>query len=146
MATKISQRILYLMATKAVDFANDSFIIILMQSGFVFNITTHKTYANVSASELGTAYGYTVKTKALTGVTVTQDDTLWQLRVTWANPQWTASGGAIGPVSGAIIIDDTVANDPIVEYIDFGGDNTEPDGGVFTIANIKFQIETDAPG
>ncbi len=143
MATKVSQSILYRLATKLVDFANDSFIIILMNTGFVYNRATHLLYANVSANELATANGYTQKTKVLTGVVVAQDDALYKLTVTWSNPQWTASGGSIGPAAGAFILDDTVANDPLVQYIDFGGDKTEPDGGVFTITNPKFEIATD---
>jgi len=142
MATRVSQGILYLMGTKAVDFENDEFIIILMGTGFIFNRASHFEYLDVSASELPTLYGYTQFTKVLTGVTVTQNNTLFKLTVTWANPQWVANGGSIGPASGAIIIDNTVQYDPIVGYIDFGGDKTEPDGGTFTIANPTFEIST----
>ena len=140
MASTASNKIKYLLATKAIDFLNDSFKIILMASGFVFNKDTHHGYADVSASELATGYGYTRNTKTLAGVAVTEDDTDDRCEVTWSNVTWTASGGAIGPTPGAIIFDDTVTDDPIVGYIDFGGEQTQADGGVATISSVEVRI------
>ena len=139
MATVPSNHIKYLLATKVIDFLNDTFIIILMDSGFVFNIDTHENYAQVSGSELDTANGYTVKTKTLAGVGVAEDDSADKAIVTWNNVVWTASGGSITS-SGAIIIDDTAANDPVVGYIDFSGDQTVLDTGTFTISNVTFEL------
>jgi len=133
----------YLLATKAIDFSADSFKIILMATGFVFNADTHHGYADVSASELATGYGYTRNTKTLAGVAVTEDDTDNRTEVTWTNVTWTASGGAIGPTPGAIIFDDTVTTptaDPIIGYIDFGGEQTQADGGVATISAVEVRI------
>jgi hypothetical protein len=140
MSNQASNHIKYLLATKQIDFANDTFIIILMQSGFVFNKDTHEEYADVSGNELATANGYTQFSKTLAGVAVTEDDTDDRCEVTWSNPTWTAVGGAIGPASGAIILDDTVANDPVVGYIDFGGDYTQVDGGTATVINPEVRI------
>lgn len=140
MTTEIANHIKYLLATKAIDFANDTFKIILMQTGFTFNEDTHEDYADVSGSELATANGYTAGGFTLTGVTVTEDDVDDRTEVTWNNATWTASGGAIGPSPGAIIYDDTVTDDPIVQYIDFGGDQTQADGGTATISNIETRI------
>jgi hypothetical protein len=140
MVTTASNKIKYLLATKAINFAIDSFKIILMASGFVFNKDTHHGYADVVASELPTGYGYTQNTKVLAGVVVTEDDTDDRTEVTWTNASWTAAGGSIGPTPGAIIFDDTVAGDPIVEYIDFGGNQVQVDGGIATISNIEFRI------
>lgn len=140
MASTASNKIKYLLATKAIDFLNDSFKIILMQSGFVFNKDTHHQYSDVSASELSTGNGYTANSKTLAGVAVTEDDTDDRTEITWSNVTWTASGGSIGPTPGAIIFDDTVANDPIVGYIDFGGDQTQADGGTATISNVEVRI------
>jgi hypothetical protein len=130
----------YLLATKAIDFANDQFKIILMKSGFSFNKDSHALYADVSASELATNYGYTQKDKVLASVSVTEDDTDDCCYVTWANPTWTASGGDIGPAAGACIIDETVANDPIVGYIDFGTDYTQADGGTASLSGVGVKI------
>ncbi len=140
MATEVSNKIKYLLATGAIDFSSDSFKIILMQSGFTFNKDTHHQYSDVSASELGTGNGYTANSKTLAGVSVTEDDTDDRTEVTWSNVTWTASGGAIGPTPGAIIFDDTHADDAIVGYIDFGGDQTQADGGVATISGIELRI------
>ena len=146
MSSVPSNKLKFLLASKIIDFANDLFIIILMQSEFVFDKDTHHGYADVSASELATANGYTVKTKALTGVAVTEDDTNDRCSVTWSNVVWVASGGAIGPTPGAIIFDDTVVasgvtvDDPIIGYIDFNGNQTQYDGGSATISNIELRI------
>ena len=143
MASTASNKMKYLLATKAIDFSADSFKIILMASGFVFNADTHHGYADVSASELANGYGYTRNTKTLSGVAVTEDDTDNRCEVTWSNVTWTASGGAIGPTPGAIIFDDTVTTptaDPIIGYIDFGGEQTQADGGVATISGVEVRI------
>ena len=143
MASTASNKIKYLLAKKVIDFSADSFKIILMASGFTFNKDTHHGYADVSANELATGYGYTQNTKVLAGVTVTEDDTDDRTEVTWTNPTWTASGGSIGPTPGAIVFDDTVTTptaDPIVGYIDFGGEQTQVDGGIATISNVEFRI------
>ena len=146
MATTPSNKLKFLLASKIIDFANDSFKIILMASGFVFDKDTHHGYANVSAYELATGYGYTQNTKTLGTATVTEDDTDDRCEITWSNPTWTASGGSIGPTPGAIIFDDTVAAagvtiaDPVIGYIDFGGEQTQADGGVATIGDIEVRI------
>lgn len=143
MATAASNKLKYLLASKIIDFANDSFKIILMGTGFTFDKDTHHGYADVSASELSTGNGYTANTKTLAGVAVTEDDTDDRCEITWSNVTWTASGGAIGPSPGAIIYDDTVTTptgDPIIGYIDFGGDQTQADGGTATISNIEVRI------
>lgn len=146
MASTVSNKVKFLLASKIIDFANDSFKIILMQSGFVFNKDTHHGYADVSASELATGNGYTANTKTLGASTVTEDDTDDRCEITWANVTWVASGGAIGPTPGAIIYDDTVVAagvtvaDPIVGYIDFGGEQTQADGGTATISALEFRI------
>jgi len=143
MASTLANKIRYALATKQIDFANDSFKIILMGTGFTFNKDTHHGYADVSASELSTGNGYTQNTKTLAGVTVTENDTTDLTEITWDNVVWTASGGSIGPTPGAIIFDDTPTTpqaDPLVGYIDFGGEQTQADGGAATIANPKVTI------
>jgi len=140
MANQAANHLKYLLATGVIDFSLDSFKIILMESGFIFNKDTHHNYADVLASELATGFGYTQGAKVLAGVVVTEDDTNDRTEVTWTNPSWTAAGGDIGPASGAIIYDDTVANDPIVGYIDFSGDYTQADGGIATLGSVGVRI------
>ena len=143
MSTEAANKLKYALATKQIDFANDVFKIILMADGFVFNKDTHHGYADVSASELANANGYSTGGNTLAGVAVTEDDTDDRTEVTWNNTQWTASGGSIGPTPGAIIFDDTPSTpqaDPIVGYIDFSGNQTQADGGVATISNVEVRI------
>ncbi len=140
MATEASNKIKYLLATKVIDFANDVFKIALMATGFTFNKDTHHGYADISGNELATANGYTAGGNTLAGVGVVEDDTDDRTEVTWNNTTWNAAGGSIGPSPGAIIYDDTAADDPIVGYIDFGGDQTQADGGTATISSIEFRL------
>jgi hypothetical protein len=146
MASTASNKLKFLLASKIIDFANDSFKIILMDTGFTFNKDTHHGYADVSASELATGFGYTQNTKTLAGVAVTEDDTDDRCEITWSNVTWTAAAGSIGPTPGAIIFDDTVTAggvtvaDPIIGYIDFGGEQTQADGGTATISSIEVRI------
>jgi hypothetical protein len=117
-----------------------SFKIILMNNSFTFNEDNHGLYANVSSSELATAYGYTQATKSLGTLTVARNDTDNSINVTYNPVSWTAVNGNIGPSNGAIIYDDTHADDLIIGYIDFGGPQTTYDGGVFSISlgTLKF--------
>jgi hypothetical protein len=143
MATIVSNKLTFLLAKKVIDFSADVFKIILMGSGFVFNVDTHAGYADVSGSELPTGNGYTAGGVTLAGVAVTQDDVDDRTEITWTNASWTASGGDIGPSPGAIIYDDTPTTpvaDPIIGYIDFGGNQSQPAGGVATIASIEVRI------
>lgn len=143
MATEAANKIKYALATKQIDFANDTFKIILMATGFTFNKDTHHGYADVSGSELANGNGYSTGGNTLAGVAVTEDDVDDRTEVTWSNTSWSASGGSIGPSPGAIIYDDTPTSpqaDPIVGYIDFDGEQTQADGGVATIANVEVRI------
>jgi hypothetical protein len=139
MSSKLANNFLEQLLKKEIDFDADDFKIILMASGFVFNRVTHAEYADVSGSELATAYGYTAGGLSLSGVAVSQDDTANAGVVTWGNASWTISGGNI-TASGAIIYDDTHASDHIVGYIDFGGDQTCLDGGVASVATPTVRI------
>jgi hypothetical protein len=139
MANTLSNKIKFLMGTAAVNFSTDAHKICLMASGFTFDKDAHHAYSSVSSSELGSGNGYTTGGASLTLSSITEDDTNDRLEVIWANVTWTASGGAIGPTPGAVVYNDTHAADAIVGYIDFGGDQTEADGGTATISNIKFR-------
>jgi len=140
MATVASDKIKYLLATKQIDFANDVFKIALMTSGFTYDRVNHNNYSDISGSELSSGNGYTAGGETLAGVAVTRNDTDNWTSITWNNVSWTASGGPIGPTPGAAIYDDTHTDKPVVGYIDFGGDQTQADGGVATIANPEVRI------
>lgn len=132
MASKLANNFLEQILKKEIDFDADTFKIILVAAGYVFNRVTHVAYSDVSASELTTQYGYIAGGATLAGVTVEQNDTLNAGTVTWNNVTWTASGGDL-VASGAIIYDDTTAIKFVIGYIDFGGTQTTANGGTATI-------------
>ena len=144
MATEASNKIKFLLATGVIDFspAADVFKIIFMADGFTFDKDNHEVYGDVAGNELINGNGYATGGNVLGGVVVTEDDVDDRTEITWNNSAWTATGGPIGPSPGAIIYDDTVAVPlkPIVGYIDFGGNQTQADGGVATIANPEVRI------
>ena len=124
----------------------DTYKIILMQDGFTFDNTTDFAYANVSASELVTAYGYTAGGITLTGITVTVTQGSNLAKLAWTNAQFSASGGAL-ITSGAIIYNDSTDTgsgddytDAIVMYIDAGGTLTATDGTPLVIHDIYLTI------
>ncbi len=138
MGNEVSNHFKYQEGIKLVDFANDVFKIRLMNNTFTFDKDTDATWADISASELTAGNGYSAGGATLAGVSVSEDDTGDQLKVTWNNQSWTASGGSIGPSNGAAIVDDTTADDTVVGFIDFGSAQTVADGGNFTIINLEF--------
>jgi hypothetical protein len=142
MANEAANRLKYLMAQGDIDFTNgaDVFIIILMASGFVFNAGLHHQYSEVVANELPTANGYVRGTMVLLNVVVTENDPDDRTEIVWDNVTWTAAGGAIGPSPGAIIYDQTDPNDSLVGFIDFGGDQSQADGGTVTIINPEVRV------
>ena len=125
----------------------DTFKLILMQTGFVFNPVTHNSYADVSASELATGSGYTAGGVTLSGVDISYDSVEDRLETTWANVTINASGGTL-VTSGAIIFDDSTDtgssddySDAIVSYKDAGGDITAVDGTPIIITNVMETVE-----
>lgn len=140
MANKVANNLKYFLLKKEIDFDADVFKIVLMNSSFIFDPDTHEEYADVSGDELGTANGYTAGGYTLAGVAVTRSDPNDRVDVTWDNPFWVASGGAIGPSKGAVIYDDTHANNVIVGFIDFGSPYSQADGGTLTINGVTVRL------
>ena len=139
MASAASNKIKQLLLKGDIDFDSDSFIIILMKPSFSFDIDSHENYSDVSASEVDTAFGYTQGTKSVTiDGSVVMDTANDRGYVNFNNVTWTATGTIVA--LGAIIYDDTVANDPIVGYIDFASNQTVLNGGTFTISNMQVEL------
>ena len=138
MASAIANNWKELLAGGVPNYSSDTFKGILMQPGFTFDKDNHEEYADISAQECPTLYGYTVGGQAMSGVSVTNDPVLDRTRIEWNNLSWSVSGGNL-QAAGMIIIDDTIGSpdvDPIVGYIDFGGTKTTYAGGTFTVANL----------
>lgn len=140
MASLTANRFKTLVAYGLNDFSTHTYKICLMDRDYVFNRVTHETYADISAFELPTLYGYTVGGQTLAGVVLTQNDVLNALIVSWTNAAWTAAAGDL-EAGGAIVYNDSIAApiaDPVVGFIDFGAALRTLDGGVFTLTNITF--------
>jgi len=123
-----------------IDFDTDTVKCALMASGFTFDKDAHATWADVSADELAEGNGYTSGGNTLTLSSIAEDDTNDRAEVTYNDTEWIASGGNIGPTPGAILYDDTTADDTVIGYIDFGGDKTAQDGQKLIIKNIRIRI------
>jgi hypothetical protein len=146
MANYTSDLFKYKLLTALVNFTSNVFKARLMTTGFAFNRATHQKWADCSASELTSAYGYTTGGVTLAGVAVTENTSTHKCTVTWSNPAWTASGGSIGPTAGLMVIDDTDADDVIVMYCPFTPEQTQPTGGTFTVTGVEYdQVDTVTP-
>ncbi len=119
----------------ALDMDNDTFKCMLTLTGYSPNFETHTNKSDVTNEASGT--GYTAGGETLTSVAMTSssDGTgtiKWDADdVSWANSTLTA-------VTGAVIYDDTVTNDRLIAYIDFGGS--------FSTTSGTFQIQWNASG
>jgi hypothetical protein len=99
---------------------------------------TKDTTVYTNTNELSSVNGYTQNDKAVTGATLTQNDTDDVVQFDIADITWTASGGAIGPASGCLIYDAT-NNSGCVYLIDFAAAKTADSG-------TDFKITIDASG
>jgi hypothetical protein len=138
MATELSDEYKYLTQMKIINLDTDTIKLILMAPGFTFLPGTHVVLADVVASELPTANGYTAGGQTLANSTVTKDTSLHQSKTTFDNVIWTVITSTL-TARGAIIYDDTVASpvvDPIIGYLDFGDNVATLVGGTFTVAKI----------
>ena len=140
MATEWSNHCKYMVAKKHVDFESDSIKVILMDATYTWNKDTDATYADISAHELATGFGYTQNATTLANAVITEDDTNDRMECVYDDVTWAASGGNIGPTVGAIFYDDTTSDDTIVGFLDFGSAQTAADGSNLVIQNIKIQI------
>lgn len=115
---------------------------LLMATGFVFNIDTHDGYGDISASELANGNGYVTGGATMAGYALAVDDVNDRADATWNNVVWTATGGSIGPSPAAVpyVDSDVVTPDVNVGDIAFGSDQTATDGGTFTISGPTVRV------
>jgi len=117
--------------------ASDTYLITLY-SAFAFDATaTTKAAAEIGATQISTANGYTQNSKALTGVSIVSYATNGA-RFTFSDVEWSATGSGI-TASHALICNNTDANAPPLAHIGFGESITAP-------ADVPFIIRPAAAG
>ena len=117
------------------DTTADRFKVMLVTSAYTPDFGTHDFKADVTNEVSGT--GYSAGGNSLTSVTCTQSGgtiTFDADDVTWTSSTITARG--------AVVYDDSLVNDPLICYIDFGADKSSSSGdfvlsfnasGIFTL-------------
>ena len=117
------------------DTTADRFKVMLVTSAYTPDFGTHDFKVDVTNEVSGT--GYSAGGESLTSVTLTQSGgtiTFDAADVTWASSTITARG--------AVVYDDSIVNDPLICYIDFGADKSSSAGdfvlsfnasGIFTL-------------
>ena len=117
------------------DTTADRFKVMLVTSSYTPDFGTHDFKADVTNEVSGT--GYDAGGKSLTSVTLTQSGgtiTFDAADLTWASSTITARA--------AVVYDDSLTNDPLICYIDFGADKSSSAGdfvlsfnasGIFTL-------------
>lgn len=139
----------YLFGKRDIKFHSDSFRCILMQSGFMFDVDSHETLSDVSASELASGNGYLTGGQEVgrylspdlsSAYKWYRDDSLNASNIKFLRTTWKASGGSIGPVQAAILYDDTLTGDPIVCCLQLSSGVTASDGYGITIGDITIAL------
>lgn len=118
---------------KTFDLLNDTYKLVLVND-YTFD-GSHTAFSDVSSDEIADGNGYTAGGVTLQNVTWEYDSDNSKTKWDADDITFTASGGAIGPATGAVIFHDDSANDIPILYIDFGGSET---AGVGTDFRITF--------
>lgn len=124
------------LAKGAIDFDTDTFKTLLVTSSYTANKDTHTRRSDVTNEVTGT--GYTAG-GVTTACSVSKDTANDKVTLTFASPSWpsstiTARAAVIYKSTG------TAANDPLVGYIDFGGDVLSS-GGTFSISQSVITLQ-----
>lgn len=114
-----------LLGDATIDLDGHTFKVALMNATHTF-VPTNTVWADVSANEVANGFGYTTGGATLASVTWSQ--TTGTATFDFTDPEWTASGGSIGPTAHAVFYDDTVAGGPLMFSVDFGQTITAVDG------------------
>lgn len=116
------------MARGAIDFDTDTFKVMLVTSSYTPNKDTHDKRDDVTNEVSGSGYTSGGDTSACTVTKDTANDkvTLSFASVSWGSSTITAYGAVIYKSTG------TASTDPLVAYIDFGGD-VSSNGGTFSV-------------
>lgn len=130
----------YLVGTGVINISVDTVKAILVDIYYTLDINNHTVLSEVTANQLETGNGYTQNDKVLPSGTFAIDTVANRAVLVLIDIAWIASGGSIGPTKGMIIYDDTVIDDPLIAYIDFGTTYTVMDGGGLQLEDVKILI------
>lgn len=124
-------------AKGAIDFDTDTFKTLLVTSSYSPNKDTHDRRDDVT-NEVANGNGYTTA-GVTTACTVAKDTTNDRVTLTFASASWptstiTARGAVIYKSTG------TASADPLVAYVDFGGDVVSS-GGTFSVSNSVITLQ-----
>lgn len=104
---------------------------VTLHTGYTPNIDTQGVWADVSATEYGTAGGYTAGGKTLANQATAQDNTNDRSTFDADDVTWTSLGLSPATPSHAIISNATAASQPLIGYVLLG--TTATNGGNYTI-------------
>ena len=125
------------LARGAIDFDTDTFKTLLVTSSYTPNKDTHDKRDDVT-NEVAATGGYTAggETSACTVTKDTANDkvTLSFAAVSWSSSTITAAAAVIYKSTG------TASADPLVAYIDFGG-NVSSTGGTFSVGASTITLQ-----
>ena len=122
--------------TAAIDLNSDTIKIMLVTSSYTPDFGAHGHKSDVTNEVSGT--NYTAGGNTLGSLSLTQ--TGGTIKFDAADTSW--SSATITNARGAVIYDDSLTNDPLIAYIDFGSDFSSSNGtftitfasgGIFTI-------------
>lgn len=114
-----------------VDLASDTLRVALFTSSYTPN-ADHTQLSDCGDNQVANGNGYTSGGVEVTG-TITDDDGNNRVVFDISNPEWTASGGSIGPFRYGVLYDDTSADNLLIYCFDFGSDKTADAGAPITI-------------
>jgi len=126
MASGIYNRLKYNLAKKLVDLSGDTINVLLLDNSHSFN-ADHNVKSDINANEIS-GTGYSTDGAALSGQTVTQDDTNDLMKFDANDVSWTT---ATFSAYHAVLNNVTVSNN-LIGSIDFGGVKSVT-GGTFLI-------------
>ena len=138
MATELTNHYLFQLMSGSIDWANDTFSCLLMDTSFSFNRDTHATLADVVANEISSTGGYARDELIVTGVTENDTDNTCDVAVD--DLAWTPSGADYDDTVGVIVFDDTSADDTVVGFIDFGVVETPEDLITFQVTGLDIRL------
>ncbi len=104
--------------------------------------TANSPVSDTSGAELVTGGGYTANTKIIGDRTLQRDNINKRYEIILPQISWTPSG-TIGPAAGLIILDTneaSLADQPIVAYVNFGGDKSESAPTDFIIPSQRIRL------